>query len=62
MTQTEPDAGTAAKLADLAGVKTFVLFHHDPSHDDSFMDAIAREAEAQRPGTLVAKEGMILTP
>lgn len=51
-----------AKLADLAGVKTFVLFHHDPSHDDTTMDEIARAAEAQRPGTLVAQEGMILTP
>ena len=51
-----------AKLADLAGVKTFVLFHHDPSHDDNRMDEIAREAEARRPGTLIAQEGMILTP
>jgi phosphoribosyl 1,2-cyclic phosphodiesterase len=51
-----------ARLADLAGVKTFVLFHHDPAHDDVVMDRIAREAEARRSGTLVAKEGMILTP
>ena len=51
-----------AKLAELAGVKTFVLFHHDPSHSDSKMDEIARAAEAHRPGTLVAREGMILTP
>lgn len=51
-----------ARLADLAGVKTFVLFHHDPSHNDTKMDQIAREAEEYRPGTLVAKEGMILTP
>ncbi len=51
-----------ARLADLAGVRTFVLFHHDPDHTDQRMDGIAREAEARRPGTLVAKEGMILTP
>ena len=51
-----------ARLAELAGVRTFVLFHHDPSHDDAMMDSIAREAEARRPGTLVAQEGMILTP
>lgn len=51
-----------ARLADLAGVRTFVLFHHDPDHTDQVMDRIAREAEAHRPGTLVAQEGMILTP
>jgi phosphoribosyl 1,2-cyclic phosphodiesterase len=51
-----------ARLADLAGAKTFVLFHHDPNHHDNQMDEIAREAETYRAGTLVAKEGMILTP
>lgn len=49
-----------ADLADAAGVKTFVIFHHDPSHDDDFMDIVAAEAEERRPGTLVAREGMIL--
>ena len=51
-----------ARLCDLAGVKTLVLFHHDPTHDDDFMDAIKAEAEALRPGTLVAHEGMVLRP
>ena len=50
------------KLADAAGVKTFVIFHHAPEHDDAFMDRVAAEAHAARPGTLVAKEGMILRP
>ncbi len=49
-----------ADLADAAGVKTFVIFHHDPSHDDSFMDKVAAEAEVRRPGTIVAREGMAL--
>jgi phosphoribosyl 1,2-cyclic phosphodiesterase len=48
------------RLADTAGVKTFVIFHHDPGHDDDFMDQIAEKAAAARPGTLVAKEGMVL--
>jgi len=52
----------AVRLADKAKVKTLVLFHHDPSHDDAFMDRIGAEAEKMRPGTLVAKEGMVLTP
>lgn len=49
-----------AELADAAGVKTFVIFHHDPSHDDTFMDDIAAAAERRRPGTIVAHEGMEL--
>lgn len=50
------------KLADAAGVKTLVLFHHAPEHDDAFMDKVAAEARSARPGTLVAKEGMVLRP
>jgi phosphoribosyl 1,2-cyclic phosphodiesterase len=50
------------RLATEAEVKTFVIFHHDPSHDDAFMDGIAEAAEKLRPGTIVAKEGMVLRP
>lgn len=48
------------RLAEMAGVKTFVAFHHDPSHTDDVMDGIADELEAARPGSVVAKEGMVL--
>ena len=50
------------RLVEAAGAKTLVIFHHDPSHDDAFMDAVAKQAEAMRPGTLVAREGMTLRP
>ena len=50
------------RLCDAAQAKKLVLFHHDPSHDDETMDRIGAEAEAARPGTLVAREGAILTP
>lgn len=50
----------ALRLADRAGVGTVVAFHHDPSHDDSFLDGIAARAERTRPGTLVAAEGLEL--
>jgi hypothetical protein len=50
------------RVANAAGVRTLVLFHHDPNHDDVFMDQVAREAEAARPGTVVAREGMVLRP
>lgn len=50
----------AVKLAKAAHAKTLVIFHHDPGHDDEFMDRIAAAAEKARPGTLVAREGMVL--
>jgi len=50
------------KLANAAAVKTLALFHHAPEHDDAFMDRVAAEAHAARPGTLVAREGMVLRP
>lgn len=50
------------RLCDHANVKTFVAFHHDPSHDDEAMDHIAAELAAARPGSIVAREGMVLIP
>jgi len=50
------------RLANAANVKTLVLFHHDPDHDDNFMDRVAAEAAAARPGTIVAHEGLVLRP
>jgi phosphoribosyl 1,2-cyclic phosphodiesterase len=58
------------RLADAAQVGTLTIFHHDPSHDDAFMDGVAREAALLRPGTttgglprvLVAHEGLSLSP
>ena len=51
----------ALRVADAASVGKVVLFHHDPSHDDDFMDQIATDADSARAGTLVAREGMVLT-
>ncbi|MEZ4323049.1 MAG: MBL fold metallo-hydrolase [Myxococcota bacterium] len=45
------------RVAEAAGVKQLVIFHHDPAHDDAFMDKIASRAATMRPGTLVAREG-----
>ncbi len=50
------------RLCDAAGAKTLVVFHHEPGHDDAFMDGVAAAAERARPGTVVAREGMTLTP
>lgn len=51
-----------AKLCALAGVKTFVVFHHNPDHDDATLDGVAAAVAARRPGSLVAREGMVLRP
>lgn len=48
------------RVAREAGVKSFVLFHHDPSHDDAFIAKLEDEAKAEFPDSLAAREGMIL--
>ena len=48
------------RLADQAKAKHLSLFHHDPSHDDEFMDALVAEANDARPGTTAAREGQII--
>ena len=49
----------ATQLANAAGAASkLCLFHHDPDHDDAFMDTIAAAAKTARPGTIVAQEGL----
>jgi phosphoribosyl 1,2-cyclic phosphodiesterase len=50
------------RLADTAKAKTLVIYHHDPGHDDTFMDQVAMDAAVARPGTIVAQEGLVLHP
>ncbi len=52
----------ALRVGDAAEVRQVVLFHHEPGHDDAFMDGIAAKAAALRPGTVVAREGLVLRP
>jgi phosphoribosyl 1,2-cyclic phosphodiesterase len=48
------------RLATEAGAKQLCLFHHDPEHDDDFIDAVAKAANSARPGTIVAYDGMYI--
>ncbi len=48
----------AVKVAQAAQVKKLVIFHHDPSHNDDFMDSIQVESVKVFPQSIVAKEGM----
>ncbi|MCG8445774.1 MAG: MBL fold metallo-hydrolase [Hyphomicrobiales bacterium] len=48
------------RVADAAGVKTPVAFHHSPMRSDDALDAIAEEISAQHKSAVIAKEGMTL--
>lgn len=50
----------AVKVAKAANVKRLVIFHHDPLHDDEFMDEVAKNTAAVFPNSVVAQEGMVL--
>lgn len=48
----------AAAAATAAGAKQLALFHHDPSHDDSMMDALEADARTLHPACRAAREGL----
>lgn len=47
----------ATRVGAAAEVKKLVLFHHDPSHDDTKMDEILLQARLEFPQTVAAMEG-----
>jgi phosphoribosyl 1,2-cyclic phosphodiesterase len=48
------------KLVEAAGAGQLVLFHHAPDRTDDKLDQLAEQIEQARPGTLIAREGMVL--
>jgi phosphoribosyl 1,2-cyclic phosphodiesterase len=48
----------AVKIAKAAKVKQLVLFHHDPSHNDDFLDRLGEQATLAYPNAMLAKEGL----
>ncbi len=55
----------AVKVAKAAKVKKLVIFHHDPLHDDNFMDQVQADAIKQFANSIVAWEGLelnVMTP
>jgi phosphoribosyl 1,2-cyclic phosphodiesterase len=48
----------AVKIAKAANVKKLVIFHHDPLHDDDFMDQVKEDTARQFPNSVVAWEGL----
>jgi phosphoribosyl 1,2-cyclic phosphodiesterase len=50
----------AVRLADAAGAKKLAVFHHDPDHDDAFMQKVEAAAAKAHPGAFVAREGLVI--
>ena len=48
----------AVTIAQEARVQQLVLFHHDPDHNDNFLDSMLDEARRFFPNTVAAWEGM----
>jgi ribonuclease BN (tRNA processing enzyme) len=46
------------RLAQAAKVKRLAIFHHDPDHEDSFMERIEAQAFAMWAGAFVARDNM----
>jgi phosphoribosyl 1,2-cyclic phosphodiesterase len=50
-----------ARVAQQAGAKTLVLFHHDPDSTDRMVDSILRQAREEFDSVFAASEGMVIT-
>ena len=48
----------AMQLAEMADVKRLALTHHDPGHDDEFLERIEKLCQERFPNAVLAREGM----
>jgi phosphoribosyl 1,2-cyclic phosphodiesterase len=48
----------AVKIAQSANVKQLIIFHHDPLHDDDFLDSVGEQVQQKFPNAQLAREGM----
>ena len=48
----------AAEVALLANVKKLIITHHDPDHNDDFLEGLEEECQKVFPDSLFAREGM----
>lgn len=49
------------RLCRAAGVRRLAIFHHDPEHEDAFMEHLEDEARRSWEGALVARDNMEIT-
>jgi len=50
----------ATDIAQAANVKYLALTHHSPMHDDTYLEAMERKAQAHFPATFMAQEGKVM--
>jgi phosphoribosyl 1,2-cyclic phosphodiesterase len=48
------------EVAIAANVKHVIIFHHDPAHEDDFLDQVEAEVQERFPNVQLACEGMVL--
>jgi phosphoribosyl 1,2-cyclic phosphodiesterase len=48
------------RLCKSAGAKRLAVFHHDPEHDDALLADIDAKVAAALPGSVVAREGLVI--
>ena len=48
------------RLCEKAGAKMMAVFHHDPTHDDRFMEKLEEQIRRRWAGAVVARENMTL--
>jgi len=48
----------AVEVAIRANVKKLIITHHDPDHNDDFLDSMEKDCQSLFPNSLFAKEGM----
>lgn len=48
----------AIKVAKAANVKRLVIFHHDPMHNDDFLDRVGEQASQSFANCIMAREGL----
>lgn len=48
------------RISKVAGVKRFVVFHHEPTHTDDFLDRVGEQLKVACPNAVMAREGLIL--
>ena len=48
----------AMQVAEMAGVKRLALTHHDPEHDDDFLERIEKLCQERFRNTVLARERM----
>ncbi|WP_431632144.1 MBL fold metallo-hydrolase [Alkalinema pantanalense] len=51
----------ALQLSQAAKVRYPVMFHHDPDHDDEFLDRIEAQVKAVAPNSCLAREGLVVS-